>query len=486
MTQTTNHWSLEIVRGRDVGRTYSVRSGESLLGNALNGEPGLDLADQEGSSPRKMASKQARLESTERGLSVRDLESPGGTFVNRQRLLPGQNRALQAGDVIQLGAVQLKVVTGSASAPSPPPAAPRPVSPTPPPLPRPEPVKTGPIPSPFTSSSGITCRTWDDFLTQAAQRWPALREELVTGRLGAWLATIQRSDLIPSPSAPGSPDERLDDWLGRLPTTRVSKPELEVHPASLVVRVAPGGGSTRRAVQLTNVGYRLLRSTVRVEPASANWLGVPPEYRRGPFVTVEASEVPIEIQIPEILTQPLTGALVVESNGGTRRVEVRLERPPGQDVIPEPSEAVATGGITLRDIIEVYPPAQRFVFAIVGAVVLRCGAMAAGLFSEGSASGVSLRTTGVLFALVGALLAARAARRGGESRDVPPALFAGAFAGVLVAAVVIAICSAVEPIVFGSMSRTLWLSAALWVVLGACFAGVSLVVVPPRTTQEDS
>ena len=38
-----------------------------------------------------------------------DLESPGGTFVNQQRLLSGQPRKLSPGDVIQLGGVQLKV-----------------------------------------------------------------------------------------------------------------------------------------------------------------------------------------------------------------------------------------------------------------------------------------------------------------------------------------------------------------------------------------
>ena len=61
----------------------------------LNGEPGIDLGAEEGASPRRMAAKQAQVDCAAEGLSLRDLDSPGGTFVNRQRVLPGQARPLQ-------------------------------------------------------------------------------------------------------------------------------------------------------------------------------------------------------------------------------------------------------------------------------------------------------------------------------------------------------------------------------------------------------
>ena len=53
---------------------------------------GIDLGPQEGVSPRRMAARQAILESNGQAITLRDLDSPGGTFVNRQRLLPGQSR----------------------------------------------------------------------------------------------------------------------------------------------------------------------------------------------------------------------------------------------------------------------------------------------------------------------------------------------------------------------------------------------------------
>ena len=36
-----------------------------------------------------------------------------------------------------------------------------------------------------------------------------------SGRLASFLATIGRSDLAPDPRATGSPDARLDAWIGR-------------------------------------------------------------------------------------------------------------------------------------------------------------------------------------------------------------------------------------------------------------------------------
>ena len=108
-TSGRERWILEVVRGRNVGRRYQVGTGETPIGNALAGAQGFDLADQESNSPRRMAGRHACLTAAGDALSIRDLESPGGTFVNRQRLLAGQVQPLQPGDLIQVGGVQLEV-----------------------------------------------------------------------------------------------------------------------------------------------------------------------------------------------------------------------------------------------------------------------------------------------------------------------------------------------------------------------------------------
>ena len=267
-------WSLEVVRGREVGRGYAIEPGESILGNALNGERGLDLLEQEGNSPRRMAARHAALSSTSEELTIRDLESPGGTFVNQQRLLAGQSRRLVPGDVIQLGSVQLAVKHNAASPPAAapggnrqrvrqrpwPPPSPAPDFPFRPPLPRPPlPASPGRLPIPFAMAGGAQCRTWDDFLVLAAQRWPALRDELTSGRLAEYLRRIQRAELVPQLAPDRSPDDQLDEWLARLPATESSAPELDVHPETLLVQAATGGGITQQSLRVTNVGYRLLR-----------------------------------------------------------------------------------------------------------------------------------------------------------------------------------------------------------------------------------
>lgn len=246
-SKAADNWSLEVVRGREAGRRYALPAGwgEVVLGNAPGAGTTIDLSDQEANSPRRMAARQARLE---RGagdrLALRDLGSPGGTFVNQQRVTPGEPRPLAVGDLIQLGGVQLRVVASNGPAAPPSPAA-KPTATTPP---RP----AGPVAINFTIKAGATCRSLDDFLAVAAQRWADLRDELTTGRLGAYFAGIGRPDLVPAPDAPGSPDDRLDAWLGALPTTRPGRAEMDVHPSRIAVKATSGGGTTRRKVRVTN------------------------------------------------------------------------------------------------------------------------------------------------------------------------------------------------------------------------------------------
>src|SRR5262249_50050092 len=118
---------------------YALARGETILGGAVGGGPGIDLSSQEGQGARRMDPRQAVLNWSNDTLTVRDLDSAGGTFVNRQRILPGQARALQVGDTIQLGSVQVRVVSRGGSTNSAPAARPAPAPasrPTaPPPLP---------------------------------------------------------------------------------------------------------------------------------------------------------------------------------------------------------------------------------------------------------------------------------------------------------------------------------------------------------------
>ena len=122
-------------------------------------------------------------------------------------------------------------------------------------------------------------------------------------------------------------DEQLDAWLARLPASRSSDPELDVHPQTLVIRAATAGGLICKSLRITNVGYRLLRSTVRVEPAASMSIRVAAEFSARPFLTIDYTDTPVEIELPENARSTTLGTVVVDSNGGVRRIEILLERP---------------------------------------------------------------------------------------------------------------------------------------------------------------
>ena len=443
MTQSTC-WSLEVVRGRVSGHRYVLEPGETVLGNSLNGTKGVDLADQEGNSPRKMAGRQAALTSTNQELMIRDLESPGGTFVNQQRLLAGQTRRLVPGDVIQLGSVQVRVAQASqpavaapAAAPATapvvaakePPAPPKPSAPSSPAIP-------GRLASPFTLADGSQCRSWDDFLVVAARSWPALRDELTSGRLAEYLRRIGRSELVPVAGSSRSPDDQLDDWLARVPAAGSSAPELDVHPETLLVRASSGRGLTRHVLRINNVGYRLLRCTARIEPPATSWLRLRSEHTR-PFATIDESDLPVEVELPERIDRPLVAQVVIDSNGGTRRIEVRIERPADPVVIAQTVGSSSPAPSLWRDELgrtvgRMRPGVRIAVGAGAAAAVRVLAALVSGL---AGVSGPRLSSLAVVLVAAGAIAGLELARRRGDWRDLPAAVFAGGSLGLLAAAV---------------------------------------------------
>lgn len=488
----SNGLALEVVRGRAVGRVYPLPAGSVVLGNEVGQGGGIDLSEQEGDSPRRMAGRQAVVERKGAGSVVRDLDSPGGTFVNRRRLLPGQDQAIGEGDVIQIGGVQLKVVS-RASPSSPKPAAPppsRPAAPSPPPAPPP------PQPHPAAAAgvldyrmpSGESCRSWDDFLTVSTQRWAELRDELTSGRLARHLAAIGRSDLAPRANAPGTPDDRLDAWLGSLPTTKESRPELDVHPRSIAVRVAPGG-RTRRSIRVSNVGYRVLRSSVKVEPADAAWLSVAGAFA-GPFATVDETEVTVEVAAPEDLKRRLTATLVVDGNGGSARVAVTVEPPSSRSDEPPPGDPV--GDVrpfevgALLDAFSKRLAGRSAVERLIGGAVIGLGFRAVIGLACGLSGVATLPGPAVVFGAICGVLGAIASGRRGSLRDVPAGGFAGAFAGLATAAAAVACCEAIEPLMGSALRTSLVAAGALWAAVGAAIGGASVLAVPAGKPKKEA
>jgi hypothetical protein len=100
---------LVVLRGQRLSVEYPLYDGDNYLGRADEKAVDIDLEDQE-PPDRIWSSRQHALITYENGmLTIEDLNSTNGTFVNRLRVHPGQKRPLQINDIIQIGTVQMKV-----------------------------------------------------------------------------------------------------------------------------------------------------------------------------------------------------------------------------------------------------------------------------------------------------------------------------------------------------------------------------------------
>jgi hypothetical protein len=100
---------LLVVRGQKVNVEYTLYPGENFLGRTDEKPVDIDLEDQEAADRVWCSRQHARIMLDENGMTIEDLGSQNGTFVNRARIYPGQLRPLAPGDVVQVGTVQLKV-----------------------------------------------------------------------------------------------------------------------------------------------------------------------------------------------------------------------------------------------------------------------------------------------------------------------------------------------------------------------------------------
>ena len=103
---------LVVLRGLKIGTEYPVYEGRNTVGRFADRPVDIDLVSQE-SVEQIWCSRQHAVVTLDRGVVVvEDLNSLNGTWVNGIRIHPGQHHPLNAGDVVQIGTVQLKLVFG--------------------------------------------------------------------------------------------------------------------------------------------------------------------------------------------------------------------------------------------------------------------------------------------------------------------------------------------------------------------------------------
>ena len=101
---------LVVLRGQKRNAEYPLFEGPNFVGRADEKPVDVDLEDQEPPDRVWSSRQHACIHFEEGQLSIEDLNSSNGTFVNRARIYPGTKKPLNVNDVIQIGNVQLKVI----------------------------------------------------------------------------------------------------------------------------------------------------------------------------------------------------------------------------------------------------------------------------------------------------------------------------------------------------------------------------------------
>lgn len=102
-------FKLIVLRGRQKDKEYILTPGRNLVGRNDAKPVDIDLEPQEDPSKVWVSRQHAVIYVTD-GILIEDLNSSNGTYVNRERIFPGQKQNLKPGDLIQIGSVQLKLI----------------------------------------------------------------------------------------------------------------------------------------------------------------------------------------------------------------------------------------------------------------------------------------------------------------------------------------------------------------------------------------
>ena len=103
---------LKVMRGLKVGVEFPIYGDYNYIGRADDKPVDIDLEDQE-PPDRVWCSRQHAVihwDDAQGVLTIEDLNSANGTFVNRARIHPGQKRQLAPNDVVQIGTVHMKLL----------------------------------------------------------------------------------------------------------------------------------------------------------------------------------------------------------------------------------------------------------------------------------------------------------------------------------------------------------------------------------------
>jgi pSer/pThr/pTyr-binding forkhead associated (FHA) protein len=103
---------LVVLRGMRLGAEYPLYDGRNVVGRFADKPVDIDLVSQEAVEQIWCSRQHAVLVCEKGAVSLEDLNSLNGTWLNGARVHAGQPRPVKPGDVVQIGTVQMKLVVG--------------------------------------------------------------------------------------------------------------------------------------------------------------------------------------------------------------------------------------------------------------------------------------------------------------------------------------------------------------------------------------
>lgn len=184
------------------------------------------------------------------------------------------------------------------------------------------------FPNPFVFPSGRSVGSFDELVLACLDDWPVAIDLFRDGTLAAFLSGLDRPDLAFAASqAARFPDSErgLDDLLRQLPSGVLQPARLHVQPTYLDLGQLRVGQDEHTAVLVANHGMGLLHGTITTD---VPWLSVGEHEGASSrhFRCLTDTTIPFRIHGKALRAhdRPQVGRLLLDSNGGTTILEVRL------------------------------------------------------------------------------------------------------------------------------------------------------------------
>jgi hypothetical protein len=196
------------------------------------------------------------------------------------------------------------------------------------------PSQTGaqPFPHPFTFPSGKACNNFDQLALACQANWNEAITLLRNGYMEGFLSGLGRGDLAMAAreaSRLADGDRGLDQFMTKLPTDVIAPPRLHVSPQEINLGLLHIGDNRHFEIHLANQGMGLLYGSLTCEDCMWLAVGEGGGATQKVFQFVGEIDLPIHVRGDHLRAgdKPMEANVVVQTNGGSARVAVRVEVP---------------------------------------------------------------------------------------------------------------------------------------------------------------